>query len=203
MKKLYYIHDPMCSWCYAFSKIIQRLEDIIKNDIEVIYVSAGLASHSDNEMPKHMQNYIINTWHTINSQLGIDFNFDFWSKNKAKRSTYLSCQACIVARKYDKEKQMIKAIQKAYYLNAKNPSNIDILCECASKVGIDKTKFQKELISKEIISIFKNDLLLKEKLNINSFPSLILFTNNNYYQISIDYKDENIILDQINNIIEK
>ena len=54
---------------------------------------------------------------------GTEFNYDFWTLNEPRRSTYLSCRAVIAAKKQhpDFEILMIERIQKAYYLNAQNP----------------------------------------------------------------------------------
>ena len=49
---------------------------------------------------------------------------------------------------------MIFAIQQAYYLNAKNPSDIDVLTECAVSIGLDADTFLQN-IEGEIETIFR------------------------------------------------
>lgn len=62
---LYYVHDPMCSWCYAFKSTLDTLKKHLDSNIKLVYVVGGLASHSDEIMPKDMQEKIEDIWYEI------------------------------------------------------------------------------------------------------------------------------------------
>ena len=200
MSILFYIIDPMCSWCYAFSPTWQKILDNLPKDIKVVYIQGGLAPTNADTMPQDMQIMLQNTWKQIHEQVGTTFNFDFWTNCTPRRSTYLSCQSSIAARIQGKEYEMISAIQKQYYLNAKNPSNRDTLEEAAKMINLDMDKFNKDLESEVIISKFNDDLKMKNKLKVNSFPSLILKYKNNYFPIQIEYNNNEVMLDRINDL---
>lgn len=197
---LYYVLDPMCSWCYAFSKTWQKVLKELPSDLQVVYVFGGLAPHSSVEMPLEMQRMLQNTWKQINSQVEVEFNFDFWKDCKPRRSTYLSCQAAICGRLQGKEYEMVMAIQEQYYLNASNPSNRDTLEKAASNIGLDIKKFSEDLESQDVITLFEKDLQLRDKLKTYSFPSLVFHSQNNYFPIKIQYNDAQAIVDDINNL---
>ena len=197
MKTLYYIHDPMCSWCYAFSDTFNELIDQLPSNIDIKYICGGLAPNSNEPMPLNMRKSIQNIWYDITARVGTKFNHDFWILNTPRRSTYLSCQACVSARVQNKEKKMIKEIQKAYYLNAKNPSNGDILIQCANNINLDIEKFKNDLYSNDILEIFQNDLTKRKELNIYSFPSLVLQIDNEINNIDIQFNNSNKILENI------
>ena len=59
---LYYVHDPMCSWCYAFKSTLDELKKHLSSNIKLVYVVGGLAPHSDEIMPKDMQEKIQSIW---------------------------------------------------------------------------------------------------------------------------------------------
>lgn len=197
MKTLYYILDPMCSWCYAFAPTWKKLLNNLADDVHVKYVYGGLAPHCDEDMPQSMQDMLQGTWRSIEQRVGTKFNYDFWTKCKPRRSTYLACQACVAARIQNKEYDMIEAIQYAYYQNASNPSDRDTLELCATKINLDVKKFSSDLESQETISLFHADLDKRQKLGTNGFPSLVFQSNDNYYNISIDYTNHETILKQI------
>mgnify|MGYP000853319151 FL=1 len=46
-RTLYYVHDPMCSWCWAFVPTWEQIQRELPNDIEVVYLLGGLAPDSD------------------------------------------------------------------------------------------------------------------------------------------------------------
>jgi len=48
---LYYIHDPMCSWCWAFKSTWHKVLKELPSHINVYYLLGGLAPDSDLPMP--------------------------------------------------------------------------------------------------------------------------------------------------------
>lgn len=197
MNTLYYILDPMCSWCYAFAPTWKKLLEELPKDIRVVYVLGGLAPHSNEPMPKDMQTMLQDTWKQIQQRIGTVFNFDFWTVCTPRRSTYLACQACIAARVQDKEFDMIKAIQREYYLNASNPSNRIILEKAAKNIGLDMEKFSNDLESSQTINSFQKDLNNRQELGINGFPSLVLMSPKGQSSIAVLYNEHKTILTQI------
>lgn len=197
MTTLYYILDPMCSWCYAFSPTFKKILNSLNKQINIVYVMGGLAPHCDDDMPEDMQHMLQDIWKKIETDVGTKFNFDFWTQCKPRRSTYLSCQACIAARAQNKEALMIKAIQKQYYQKASNPSDKDTLKKAAKKIGLNMKEFSKALTSEETIRLLEKDLEKRRALHVNSFPSLVLEHKDNLYSISIDFKNYESIINQI------
>ena len=197
MTTLYYILDPMCSWCYAFAPTWKKLLQNLPSHINVEYIHGGLAPHSKEPMPQEMQEMLQNTWKDIEQKVGTKFNYDFWSKCKPRRSTYLACQACVSARIQSKEYEMIQEIQKAYYQDASNPSDRDTLELAASNIGLNLEKFSQDLESKEIVDLFGEDLNKRRELGIRVFPSLVLKSKDSYSNISMDLQNYETILEQI------
>ncbi len=196
---LYYIHDPMCSWCYGFAPTWKRIQENLPSTIKVEYLVGGLAPDSDQPMREGTQAMVKGAWQKIHDMLGTEFNFDFWTKNTPRRSTYPACRAVLAARKQNFEKEMIWAIQQGYYLRALNPSDDDILIQLATELEIDINQFSSDLNSKETEQEFQNQISLSRRLTKRGFPSLVLEHNDAFHFVEHDYKDPNITL----NIIEK
>ena len=199
---LYYVHDPMCSWCYAFKPTLEKLRKHLDSSIKIVNVVGGLAPHSDEIMPKEMQEKIESIWYEIEEVTGTKFNHDFWKNCKPRRSTYLACQATILARYENKEDEMINAIQEAYYLKALNPSDASTLIELAKQIGMNAKKFEEDLKSQKIEEDLQNELNFRRSLNVRSFPSLILKYKKELYPINIKYNDYKSMLTQITNMTE-
>ena len=153
-------------------------------------------------MPKDVQEKIENIWYEIKRVVGTKFNHDFWKKCIPRRSTYLACQATILARYENKEDEMIEAIQNAYYLNAQNPSDASTLIMLAKQIGMDEKKFEEDLKSDKIEEDLQNELNFRRSLNVKNFPSLILKYKKELYPINIKYNDYKSMLEQINDMVE-
>jgi len=194
---LYYVLDPMCSWCYAFAPTWKRVLEGLDENLHVRYVHGGLAPHSTELMPQDMQEMLQGTWRDIEQRVGTKFNFDFWTTCKPRRSTYLACQASIAARVQGKEYEMIQAIQYEYYQNASNPSDRDTLERAAVKIGIDIKIFSHDLESVEIVDIFKKDLDKRRELGVHGFPSLMLHVNDVIHPVAIGFDNHEEILEKI------
>lgn len=199
---LYHVHDPMCSWCYAFKPTLDELRKKLNDNIKIVHVVGGLAKHTDEPMPQEQKDTIENIWYEIEEKIGTKFNHDFWKNCEAKRSTYLSCKATMLARYENKEDEMIEAIQEAYYLKAQNPSNQDTLISLAKKIGMDETKFQNDLNSQKAEDDLQNELNLRRSLYVRTFPSLVLKYKKELYPINIKFGDADFMLKQINNMVE-
>lgn len=67
--KLYYIHDPMCSWCYAFKQSYDELVSLLPTNVQVENIVGGLAKETDELMPKEMCEKIESIWYEIEEKL--------------------------------------------------------------------------------------------------------------------------------------
>lgn len=200
---LYYIYDPMCSWCWGYRPTWLILQKKLESVIQISTMVGGLAEDSNSPMPENMQNFLQQTWHKISEELGAEFNFSFWSQCQPKRSTYPSCRAVIFARHYQKEQAMCLAIQEAYYLHAQNPSEINTLIKIADSIGLDGELFAQQINSDKLKQQLINEITRVRKMPIQGFPSLVLVVDGERLPIRVDYKNWQISYDIIVKTIKK
>ena len=201
MTRLYYIHDPMCSWCYAFSETWSLLQNNLSGEVKVVYLLGGLAPDTTASMPLTVQQSIQQAWQRIEQTIpGIRFNWEFWSRNQPIRSTYPACRAVIAAKRQsaDADLKMIRAIQDAYYQKAKNPALLEILVECAEVIGLDADTFKADLVSTDVENELQRQIQLSRSMGVDSYPSLRLMRSEAIYPIAIDYRNFRTMLDEIN-----
>lgn len=196
-KKLYYVYDPMCAWCWGYRPTWKKIEESISPNVEVVYVLGGLAPDSDVPMPEEMQQAIASYWQRIQAMLGTEFNFDFWTNNTPRRSTYPSCRAALAARKQGKEKEMILAIQEAYYLRALNPSDNSVLIALAEELGLNSQRFEQDFLSDDTRQALLDEIDFARSIGGNSFPSLFVESGNKITELPINYKDASETIAQI------
>ena len=209
MATLYYIHDPMCSWCWAFAPVWKKIHKTLPKYIRVIYLLGGLAPDSKATMPIQLQYQIQDYWHSIEKKVpGTQFNYDFWEKCTPRRSTYPACRAVIAARQQnpDTEFKMIQSIQEAYYLQAQNPSLRTTLVNIAKKLALDTVQFSHDLDSDLTQQKLNDEISLSRELSNRGFPDLVLQTQHNYdiqnHPVPFDYLNEKSTLFFIQNTLE-
>lgn len=207
MKTLHYIYDPMCSWCWGFRPTWEAIQAGLGDGFNTRYVLGGLAPDSQEPMPESMQQKLQMTWRRIQEVIpDTTFNYDFWVDCQPRRSTYPACRAVIAATQQGAnfEAPMVLAIQQAYYLQAKNPSNEDVLCECAESIGVDVALFSAFLQGEEVHQLLQKDIdyfhYLSAKTGAAGFPSLVLSDNiDSSIAVPIDYNHPQVSLDFIRN----
>jgi putative protein-disulfide isomerase len=161
----------------------------------------GLAPDSDAPMPLEMQHYLQQTWRTIQQRVpGTEFNFAFWRDCRPRRSTWPACRAVIAARALDPAagERMVLAIQRAYYLQARNPSDTETLVELAEEIGLDQVHFRESLQSAVVQARLQEEISEGRRLGATSFPSLVLVQGGRPRLLSLDYRDPAVVLDQLN-----
>jgi len=198
--RLYYVMDPMCAWCYAFAP---ELEEFLKKHtfLEVDWIMGGLAPDNHHPMDENLKQTISSYWHDIEKRTRVTFNHHFWILNTPYRSTYPACRAIIAAEslKAKSAHQMVKSIQSAYYLEAKNPSLDETLVACASSIGLDKSQFLKVFTSQETEQRFQKHLHLTYQLQARAFPALFYVNEKNeIYPLTLTYTQVSILEERFN-----
>ncbi len=188
---LYYIHDPMCSWCWAFEKARHALFSRLPDTVRIRRLLGGLAVDSNTPMPPEMVDYVQANWRAIEARFpDLHFNFAFWTRCQPRRATWPACRAVIAAREQGGvwDQMMTRAIQQAYYRQARNPSEDSTLIELADELGLDSQRFAASLNASATRTKLQDEIQRMRDLHVNSFPSLVLQTESGAYPIAVDYQ---------------
>lgn len=198
---LYYVHDPMCSWCWGIRPALAELLAGLPAGVRVARLLGGLAPDSDEPMPAALRERLQQTWRRIQARIpGTDFNFDFWTRCAARRSTWPACRAVIAARQQGPalDVLMTAAIQRAYYLEARNPSERATLIDLAGEIGADRTAFAAALDAPQTRDALTDEIARARALGADVFPALVLVSGSgSRWRIPVQYTDANGMLETI------
>ncbi len=172
--ELIYITDPMCSWCWGFAPAIERIQESLPAGMDLALVLGGLAPDSDDPMPAETRAMVQGAWDAVEQRTGARFNRDFWERCAPRRSTWPACRAVLAARRLETgaDWRVFKALQRAYYLEARNPSDEDTLIAVAGEQGLDKDAFRILLTSAEVQEDFAKDRQRCAEIGPTAFPTL-------------------------------
>ncbi len=203
---LYYVHDPMCSWCFAFEPVWESVCARLPASVEAVRILGGLAPDTDQPMAASMQSRIQQIWHTIEIAVpGTSFNFDFWRVATPRRATFPACRAVIAVARHapELETEMIRLIQNAYYREARNPSDQQTLINLADSLGLDRQQFAADLDSRETVAELNHQIAFSRQLGVETFPSLVFHNSAlGCRLLDIDYQNAEFLLQQIIHLSE-
>ena len=171
-RRLLYVVDPMCSWCFGFAPALAAARAELAGDVELELVAGGLAPDSDEPMDAATRRYVQGAWHAVTERTGVAFDHRFWERCQPRRSTYPACRAMVLAREAGQGEAMLAAIQGAYYREARNPSDVAVLADLAGGLGLDAEAFAEALVGERAEVLLQADLTRARALGATSFPSL-------------------------------
>lgn len=203
---LFYVYDPMCSWCWGYKPTWTFLQAQLKQQfpqLSIEYRLGGLAADTSEPMPEEMEEFLQQTWQQVSQQLGSEFNFDFWTKCQPRRATYPACRGVLLARDEGLEQPFYQAVQQAYYLQAKNPSDDDTLINIAAELGMDSSAFASALNSEHTQQRLQQEINQTRRLPIQGFPSLVMALNGDLILIELDYKNAQTSFKQIESLMQE
>jgi putative protein-disulfide isomerase len=185
---LHYVADPMCSWCWGFAPVLAALEPRLAPHVSLQLVLGGLAPDDETPMPDATRASVQAAWEAVAERTGARFNHDFWTRCAPRRSTWPACRA-VLAAGHD-GRAMFAAIQRAYYLEARNPSDTATLIELAGELGLDPDDFAGRLASAETQRALERDFALRDTLAVHSFPGLVASTGDELRPVTRGWVDE-------------
>jgi putative protein-disulfide isomerase len=195
----------MCSWCWGFQPALAELRAGLPPEIRIVRLLGGLAPESDEPMAAEMRAQLQQTWRRIQHQVpGTVFNFDFWTRCSPRRSTYPACRAVIAARCQDPslDEAMTLAIQRAYYLEARNPSDQDTLIALAGEIGAEAGRFAQDLTHPETRRTLEAEIARARHMGVVSFPSLVLdCAESDQWRVPVEYGDAKGMLRTLGRLI--
>jgi len=198
---LYYIHDPMCSWCWGFRPTWLALQQALPAQVTVQAVLGGLAPDTEQPMPAALREQLQHTWRRIHDSLGTEFNFAFWEQCRPRRATWPACRAVIAAQQQGAGEAMVEAIQRAYYTRAMNPSDDATLATLAGELGLDVTAFAAALNAASTREALARQVAQGQALGAQGFPSLVLMVDGHRWPVAVDYRDAAAMAAQIDRLL--
>ena len=73
---LWYLADPMCSWCWGFSPTIEVLRDAYRNRMKIALVLGGLRPGETTPMTPAAREDTLHHWHDVHTRTAQPFQFE-------------------------------------------------------------------------------------------------------------------------------
>jgi len=192
----------MCSWCWGFTSVLEQLERELRGDVRVQLVLGGLAPDDDAPMPEAMRGYVQDAWRAVEARTGACFEHAFWDRHQPRRSTWPACRAVLAAG--ERGREMFAAIQRAYYLETRDPSDRDTLVALGVELGFEERGFAAALDAPEIRAQLDEDFALRDRLGITGYPSVALERDGESHVLTRGWVDADTLRRQLatDNLLE-
>jgi putative protein-disulfide isomerase len=172
---LWYFADPMCSWCWGFTPVIEAVRETYRPRLKIALVLGGLRSDTSPQTAVQREE-ILHHWHQVHERSGQPFRFEDAMPNGFVYDTEPSSRAVLAAGSLDAELifPMYKTIQSAFYAEGRDVTHTEILADLAAGLGLDRTAFAQAFESEAIRSKTQAHFNHARQAGVRGFPTLIL-----------------------------
>lgn len=172
---LWYFADPMCSWCWGFSPVIEALREAYRDRMKIALVLGGLR-HETAPMTPLQREDILRHWRAVHARTGQPFRFDDALPTGFVYDTEPACRAVVAVGGIDLTQSfaMFKAVQSAFYAEARDVTQPDILAGLAAQIGVDAAAFLRAFDSEAARARTQAHFRQARQAGVRGFPALIL-----------------------------
>ena len=173
---LWYFADPMCSWCWGFSPVIETLRERYHPQMKIALVLGGLRPGETAPMTAAGREDILHHWRAVQARTGQPFRFEGALPDGFVYDTEPASRAVVTVGGLDPTLifAMFKAIQTAFYAEGRDVSQPAVLAELAAGLGVDATAFMKAFDSEEARAKTLAHFRQARQAGVRGFPALIL-----------------------------
>ena len=189
LPELLYFVDPMCSWCWGFAPVIERIAMRYGSESPLRLFVGGLAVGVEKPLGDTGKAKIEEHWHHVEKESGQTFDYAFFEREGFVYNSELPSYAVVAVRNANSDAlHFCTALQKAFYQRNKDITSSSTLVDVARAMGLDEVSFRASLDDPLNVEDAKKDFELTQRLGIQGFPALLGMANNRIELITMGYQ---------------
>jgi putative protein-disulfide isomerase len=175
-KTLLYVADPMCSWCWGFSPVIEKIRDEYSDRLKLELLMGGLRPGTKNPMPPAQRQEILHHWEAVNRMTGQPFRFEGALPEGFIYDTEPASRGAVAASVINAESvfPFFKAVQSAFYAEQQNVTSAVVLARLAGSVGLETQHFMQTFESELARNLTLEHFHRSRRLGVTGFPTAIM-----------------------------
>ncbi|WP_322413400.1 DsbA family protein, partial [Clostridium perfringens] len=122
----------------------------------------------------------INIERLTGRKFGEGFNKNVLGNKNIVLDSLPGAKALVLAQKLKKDTafDFLKKLQEAFFVDGKDPNNLETYTTIAEESGIDKDEFEKKFLSEELINETYSVFNMVASMGAMSFPTVIMVEGN-------------------------
>lgn len=175
-KEILFVVDPMCSWCWGFAPILEKLRDTMSETYTFSLVLGGLRTKGEMSWDGRSKVYLLGHWEQVSQRTGQAFSGRLFENDSFDYDTYPACKAVITVRELFGMQHAftyLHTIQEAFYTRGEDITKIDILNNLLDET-LDSRLFKTFFESDKAQILMEHDFSKARSMGANAFPSVVI-----------------------------
>lgn len=191
----------MCSWCYGFGPELSRLLAGL-GDAEISLVMGGLRAGNTQPMDEKLKATLREHWQHVSDVSGLPFSEAAMVHPGFIYDTEPACRAVVAVRELTPAKSLdyFDAVQKAFYAQARDVTNGEVLADIAAAMGISRDDFLSSWKSDLTREATRQDFNLTQGWGISGFPTLVMEHAGKLNALTVGYTKADDLLSRMREV---
>jgi putative protein-disulfide isomerase len=201
--ELVYVADPMCSWCWGFAPVIEKVEASF--DIGLRIIVGGLRPGERAEPIERIRDHVGHHWTQVAAASGQPFDHAGLDRDDWMYDTLVADTAVVTMRSAapSHTRRFLDTVQRAFYAQRIDVTDADVYRGLVDGFPVDPDAFVLHLRSAEMKAATEQDFLEATWLGVTGFPTLLLRDGASSLPVSYGYAPFEVVADRLNGLIEK
>ena len=171
MPELVYVADPMCSWCWGFSGVVEALRALAPTTV----LLGGLRPGTTRPLDARTKATIRDHWTHVHEATGQPFDMTFFDRDGFVYDTEPSCRAVVAGRLMSPgcEVDPLAAVQRAFYAEGRDVTDPMVLAEVVEGFCLDRDEFEGRFDDDATKQATASDFETSRELGITAYPALL------------------------------
>ncbi|CAN7258810.1 DsbA family protein [Phenylobacterium sp. LjRoot225] len=176
---LIYFADPMCSWCYGFSRVIDEIRAGFAGALPIRLVMGGLRPGAEQPVAEAAKAEIEGRWRQVQEATGLTFDATALRRKGFIYDTDPAARAVVVARREDPDLAVryLGRVQSAFYGEGRDVTRVEVLAELVAEFGLDPAAFIDAWSSEAAQQATWRDYAISQHAGVTGFPTLVAGPN--------------------------
>jgi putative protein-disulfide isomerase len=206
--KIIYVFDPMCGWCYGFSKVIDKYAEEHQSKFDFTIISGGMVVGEREGPIGDFADYILGAYKRVEEYSGIQFGEPYLAQLRTKKlwSSSVTPAIAIETFKTFKPNEAIafaSAVQRAYFYEGKDLRNDDVYTVLTKSFGIDANAFLTKMKSEAMRKAASDGFQESANYGITGYPAVLLVYKGKYYMVAKGFTDYTTFSKTVQTVLEK
>ena len=168
--------DPICSWCWGTLPSIFELMAFYEEQLDFKLKCAGLQLGATGALNQTHKDNLMRLWREVAEVTGQNFSYSFPKTDNFIYHSELACRTVHLARQKLGEEpwKIFQDLQKAFYVNSQDLSELSVLHQLIKVTGITETEFMAAINHEDLVETTRAEFAWCEKVGISALPSVFL-----------------------------
>jgi putative protein-disulfide isomerase len=201
--ELLYVADPMCSWCWGFAPVIDKIDHSV--DIPVRVVVGGLRPGERAEPLDGVRAMLEHHWQQVAAASGQPFDFGALDRTGWMYDTLVPDTAVVTMRSIAPSETLrfLAAVQRAFYAEAIDVTDPGVYLDLVAGFPVDPNAFVEAVLSPAMLASAEQDFREAQWIGATGFPTLLLRDGASAVPLSVGYAPYETVASRLSGLIER